>query len=125
MLKLEERKDAINQERLTDLKFLLAKRFDVYSEKLINAAFTGKHKILRALLHGSHEFIDFSHVLANDDAIVNIHKNHHAIFHVYVEYWKLPSFASPYCLLWYTDLMVSINSTKASCLSLTLLFFMK
>jgi len=95
MLKLKESKDAINQERLTDLKFLLAKRFDVYSEKLINAAFTGKHKILRALLHGSHEFIDFSHVLANDDAIVNIHKNHHAIFHVLEALINLGGYETP------------------------------
>jgi len=82
MLKLEERKDAINQERLTDLKFLLSKTFDFYSKNFINAAFISKHKILRALLHGSHEFIDFSHVVATDDAIVGIHENHHAIFHV-------------------------------------------
>ena len=64
--------------RLTDLKFLLSKTFDFYSEKLINAAFIGKHEILRALLHGSHEFINFSHVLANDDAIIEIHENHNA-----------------------------------------------
>jgi hypothetical protein len=49
---------------------------------------------------------------------------HQAVLHVYVEYCKYPSFASPYCLLRYTVLMVSINSTKVSCLSLILLFFM-
>ena len=82
MINSEERKDAINQERLTNLKFLLSKTFDFYSEKLINAAFIGKHKILRSLLHGLHEFVNISHVFANDDAIADIHENHHAIFHV-------------------------------------------
>ena len=82
MLKLEKRQDAINQERLTDLKFLLSNLFDLYPKKLISATSIGKHEILRALLHGSHEFIDFSHVFANNDAIIDIDKNYHAIFHV-------------------------------------------
>ena len=82
MLKLEKRKDVNNQERLTDLKFLLSKTFDFYSKKLIDTTFIGQYKILRTLLHRLHESINFSHVLANDDTVVNINKNYHAIFHI-------------------------------------------
>jgi hypothetical protein len=42
----------------------------------------GEHKILRTLLHGTHKFIDFSHVFADDDAIVDIDEDYHAVLHV-------------------------------------------
>jgi hypothetical protein len=82
MLKLEKRKDAIDQERLTDLKLLLSKTFDFYSKKLINTTFISQYKILRTLLHRLHKTIDFSHVLANNDTVIDINKNYHAIFHI-------------------------------------------